>query len=55
MRYIIHMCAMEPVTYDLDIKLTCMVKYIVQSYIFIHANTLFKPFELILRQSTCLD
>ena len=47
MRYIIHTCAMEPVTYDLDIKLTCMVKYIVQSYIFIHANTLFKPFEML--------
>ena len=46
MRYIIHMCAMEPVTYDLDIKLTYIIRYIVDSYILLYADTLSKTFEL---------
>ena len=45
MRYISHMCVMEPVTYDLDIKLTCIIRYIVHSYILIYADTLCKTFR----------
>ena len=45
MRYISHMCVMEPVTYDLDIKLTCIIRYIVEYYILIYADTLFKILE----------
>ena len=56
------MCVMEPVTYDLDIKLTCIMWYIVDSYVLIYADALFETFELVycyliydmpLRQSTC--
>ena len=34
------MCVMEPVTYDLDIKLTCIMWYIVDSYVLIYADVL---------------
>ena len=58
------MCVMEPVTYDLDIKLTCIMLYIVDSYVLIYADALFETFEqfvvycyliygMLLRQSTC--
>ena len=40
------MCVMEPVTYDLDIKLTCIMWYIVDSYVLIYADALFETFEL---------
>ena len=45
MRYISHMCVMELVTYDLDIKLTCIIRYKVFSYISIDADILFKTFR----------
>ena len=47
MRYISHMCVMELVTYDLDIKLTCIIRYKVFSYISIDADILFKTFRFI--------
>ena len=39
------MCVMEPVTYDLDINLTCIMWYIVDSYVLIYADALFETFE----------
>ena len=49
MRYISHMCVMELVTYDLDIKLTCIIRYKVFSYISIDADILFTTFRLIFK------
>ena len=48
MRYISHMCVMEPVMYDLDIELTCIIRYIVDAYILIYADNLFKTFRYVM-------